>query len=101
MLCKLAPGGFGVAILSVSDAVPVIGCANRLDNVRMNAGIVIAGETANWFHLPSNVTDGARGAVVRPPEGYSAKGRSLYTFWLLIRLNCNHRQSRSGPVGSL
>ncbi len=43
---ELAPGGFGVGIISVSDNMTLIGGGYSFQNLGMDTGIVVAGEAA-------------------------------------------------------
>src|SRR5882672_3242601 len=49
LLAKKLYGARRVMIVAVGDDVAVVGSSDRRHNLRMNAGVVIAGKTAGWF----------------------------------------------------
>jgi hypothetical protein len=50
VLTKLFDRRVGKRIVAVTDCVSLVGRCNGAKDLRMNTGIVVAGETANWFH---------------------------------------------------
>ncbi len=57
VLLELADRSLGIRVVPVPHHMPPVDGGNGLQHLRMDAGIVIAGETADRFHGTNNVAE--------------------------------------------
>ena len=69
MLLESAYGRAGEGIIPVADRMAAVGGGDRLEHLRMHAGIVVAGEAAGGFHGLNNVADDPGGAIYFESSG--------------------------------
>ena len=48
---ELPDGGLGVSIIAITDNMPLIHGGDRFHNFGMDPSIIVAGETADGFHV--------------------------------------------------